>query len=1212
MKIFKKKSFYWSISFIIVLPIFFYYFTQIPFKKESTFYKIISLNTDSDKEKAIKLQELIQEKEKNVNTTILKIIQYLSEKNSTSLDSFIISYKNPNISYLIYKNKKIIKWGESNLNLPINLLKIAETKRTTNINNKLCIPIKKNYKNFDIVALIYIKSDYPYSNKHFKNEFIGDFAKFNDFEIHKEGYKICNLKQKTLFYIKKEITTKQNIDISVFLVIIVLIAFTIFFILVLYRFLLYLFYKYKQISIILFFPILIILFRLLSFEIGIFDNYYVFKRGTELIIIFNVLIDTIGLLIINRFIKTRIEFIISKIKYYHINFILGFLMLLSLVSFLYVSYVLEFFIFEKNIIQPFFKLDKLTLLSIILTICIIFLATSFFSTFKKVVLIFNQYVNRKNLISSISLILIIYFIISFVILKYNFYNLFFLIILVLQFIFFEKKYTESNIYRNLIYLIELSIFFAIYTQLLYSQNTQKNSEIIIKDLLKQNDARAERDFVKISNDIIKDTTLIEMMKNPSQFSVNNYLMDHYFYSINKQYEIQITICNQQDKLFILDENKDISCYTFFISKKIYEGTQIKESNFYLLNNNSGKISYFADFYFTSYNSEYAIFIEIDSKPVTRGTGYPEVLREYVSAEIEKPENYYFAKYYKGNLIESSGFFNYETNLDNFPEVKNNEIIKFEKDGYNHNIYRKVDMVVVLSEKKEFFLNQFLQTANFLLFFSIGFFIFSFRRTHKVLKYHSELKHKIIFFISISLALSFVIGAIVLAVFDISKFINAQESELYEKINKTTYFLKQELDNNNKLFGSISNEKLSYYSNIINSDVNLYDKSGILISTSKPEMIENHLIGNIINPDALNELKNKNKTISIQYEKIGNLKYLSSYATILNKNGQVIFYVNIPYFNTVDKIKYEIPKLLSISINTFVITFLFSMIVILLIFRKILKPLESLRLALNKVDLTSKFYKIEYKYNDEIGLLVNEYNLKVEELKKQARFLAENERESAWKDVSRQVAHEIKNPLTPMKLSIQFLEKAYENKHPELNRIIKNTCEVLIEQIENLSNIATSFSNFAKMPDPINEKINIIKTLNTSVRLFEMENDITIKKQYRPEEEIYILGDDKQLQRVFTNLIKNGVQAVVNKTPEITIKVIPESENIVISIFDNGEGIEDSQKEKIYMPNFTTKGSGMGLGLSIVKNIIEKTNAEIWFKTKLHQGTTFFVKFRLLK
>jgi nitrogen fixation/metabolism regulation signal transduction histidine kinase len=246
--------------------------------------------------------------------------------------------------------------------------------------------------------------------------------------------------------------------------------------------------------------------------------------------------------------------------------------------------------------------------------------------------------------------------------------------------------------------------------------------------------------------------------------------------------------------------------------------------------------------------------------------------------------------------------------------------------------------------------------------------------------------------------------------------------------------------------------------------------------------------------------------------------------------------------------------------------------------------------------------IVYQRDDEIGQLVKQYNKMVMELEASANKLAEQEREGAWREMAKQVAHEIKNPLTPMKLSIQHLQRAFESGR-DVEELFKKTSKLLIDQIESLSTMAGEFSGFAQMPSRAPEAFNVSEVLSDTLSLYELYDRIKFKRSI--SENVYVLADKEQIKRVFTNLLKNALQAIPDeKDGEISIQLWSDESKVQIRVQDNGVGIQEELRKKAFIPNFSTKNSGMGLGLAISRKIVESSGGEIGFTSEVGAGTTF--------
>jgi len=412
---------------------------------------------------------------------------------------------------------------------------------------------------------------------------------------------------------------------------------------------------------------------------------------------------------------------------------------------------------------------------------------------------------------------------------------------------------------------------------------------------------------------------------------------------------------------------------------------------------------------------------------------------------------------------------------------------------------------------------------------------------------------------------------------------------------------------------IENE-LNDLSNIFITDINIYGNEGTMMSSSRPEIVSDGLLSSRINATAFYELKNNRRVSYMQPEKIGKLKFLSVYKPIINKKGKYIGFLNLPYFSKGDQIKQQITNTIVAFINLYMILFFLSVIVAMLLAKRITQPLTMIREKLKNMGLNKENELISYKGKNEIGALVKEYNHKVTELAESADLLARSERETAWREMAKQIAHEIKNPLTPMKMDIQYLQRAKKENNPHYDEFFNKVTVTLIEQIDTLSKIATEFSNFAKIPTAKSKVFNIGELLEHICQLYETNPDSLVIFESMEDKNLMIKADREQITRAFVNLITNALEAIPkNKKGLVLINLMKkDSDHVLISVTDNGTGIPENIRGKLFEPNFTTKSSGTGIGLAIVKSIVEAFHGKIRFETKTGERTTFFITFPLAK
>jgi two-component system, NtrC family, nitrogen regulation sensor histidine kinase NtrY len=395
--------------------------------------------------------------------------------------------------------------------------------------------------------------------------------------------------------------------------------------------------------------------------------------------------------------------------------------------------------------------------------------------------------------------------------------------------------------------------------------------------------------------------------------------------------------------------------------------------------------------------------------------------------------------------------------------------------------------------------------------------------------------------------------------------------------------------------------------IHNADINLYDINGSLIVSSNPFIYTKGMLSDQMNPLAFYYMNRLNSIEFFNQEKMGGISFQSIYCPVRLGKGPSTAFINIPSFNTEDELNDEISRFLVTIINLNVFIFLIAGTIAVFLTNRITTSFSLISEKMRQVNLSKTNEVIVWKKNDEIGGLIREYNKMVAKLVESATALAKSEREGAWREMARQVAHEIKNPLTPMKLSIQYLQKANNSEAPNLRELTANVAKTLVEQIDHLSKIASDFSQFAHIGNPRNEVLDLHEMLSSLTSLYEtMEN--VLFKWVPVHEKILVYADKTQLNRLFTNLLQNALEACHNQDVcVISLSEELKDDYIQIRISDNGEGIPEQMQSKIFIPNFTTKSSGTGLGLAMSKTIVEQARGRIWFETIEDEGTVFFVE-----
>jgi nitrogen fixation/metabolism regulation signal transduction histidine kinase len=400
--------------------------------------------------------------------------------------------------------------------------------------------------------------------------------------------------------------------------------------------------------------------------------------------------------------------------------------------------------------------------------------------------------------------------------------------------------------------------------------------------------------------------------------------------------------------------------------------------------------------------------------------------------------------------------------------------------------------------------------------------------------------------------------------------------------------------------------------IHDADINLYDLNGNLIVSSNPIIYDKGILSDKMDARAFYKLHNSQVVQFVNEEEVGLLNYLSIYCPVRDDKGNAYAYLNIPSFTSQQALKQEISNFFVTIINLNAFIFLIAGAIALFITNRITSSFTLIGQKMQQINLGKLNEEIDWERKDEIGELVKEYNTMVHKLEDSAAALAKSEREGAWRQMARQVAHEIKNPLTPMKLSIQYLQKAIDNNSPNVKEMTANVARTLVEQIDHLSKIASDFSQFANIGNVRNEVFDLHDVIYSISSLYEINERLEFT--WTPvSRRIMVMMDKTQVNRLFTNLLQNAIEACYKKDlRRVSLTEEIQDSSILIKITDNGEGIPENMHQKIFVPNFTTKSSGTGLGLAMSKAIVELVKGDIWFETAEGVGTTFFVKLPIIR
>ncbi len=1157
------------------------------------------------------------------------------------------------ILVLAYNRDSLIYWSDNNIAFTSFNIQSLSHKRFEFISNGWFVI--KEYSNDSIrsFGLYQVKSEYPYENDFLKSDFQKALRLPNSTELLAEStpgaYSIYDWEGIYLFSVKFDKEELRFSQLEKYFSPAVIFVF----IIVILLFIDNILKKYtrgrnRNLALLIVFIIFLIVkwlqcryhFPAALYELELFSPVP-FAYSSLLPSLGDVLINAVLLFYLgfkfNQDFKFSGKFNDPKTDRPNYAVISGFILLI-LIVFIYTHYVLSSLILHSTINFEIFNvanLNSYTFLSMLIMAmhfaALVFMCDKFLKLCK----------NSCSIISILAVFLFITTVLFLILLlvpyTFDFWSYIAILLLFVIIAVIHYRGTPSYNYTQLILVL---VFFSVYSLVVISyftrEKTNSNMKVLAEKLAEQHDPVAEYLLEDIYDQMLKDELLFSFLydRAVSYEAIIDYLQKTYFNGYWTKYTLIPVECRPYDTLEIPTTNLKYNCYDYYDNLIEDGGRRIGDMDFYYLDIFDGRIHYLGRIPWTKAEDdiESIFYLWIESRLIAEELGYPELLLDKKYQGTELLEEYSYAKYYKGQLYTRSGDFPYSLKLetyeldvsasDSLDSHASGDLEDTAFNGYKHYIYHlDNDNVIIISKPLITFFDQLISFSYIFLFFyllviiSMGFQYFSRYSIGFAFNFKNKIRLAIISILLLSLILVGG-GTIYLS---IKQYRNKQHDSLSEKIQSVYLELENMLANKGELkpdwqgYGYDNlNQFLISLSDIFYTDINLYNPKGNILATSRAEIFNQDIIGEKMDPVAFHEMVMEKQSELIHQENIGELIFLSAYVPFFNTENNLLAFVNLPYFTREGEQRNEITTLIVAMLNIFVLLLLLTFILTIFISNQIVLPLKLIQQKFGEIKLGKMNEEISYERRDEIAGLVDEYNRMVKELAKSVEMLSRSEREIAWREMAKQIAHEIKNPLTPMKLSVQHLQRSWKDNRENFDEYLDKFTRTLIEQIDNLSFIASEFSNFAKMPKASSTNINLVKVVRSALSLFSNVENLDIK--FKPERDVVqIYADQEQLSRVFINLIKNAIQAIPeNRKGKIEVQLKLHGNRVLVSIKDNGKGMPEEIQSKLFTPSFTTKSSGMGLGLSITKNIIESFQGNITFNTEVDVGTTFFVDFPVLQ
>ena len=752
------------------------------------------------------------------------------------------------------------------------------------------------------------------------------------------------------------------------------------------------------------------------------------------------------------------------------------------------------------------------------------------------------------------------------------------------------------------------------TYIYYKRSIAKENEQLIRqaeNLMKKRDESFENSFAHFKEQMKNDTTVREMLFAESNVLADvilGYTKELLFDETMKAYNATLTLCEPGEEINLQPEDIVTDCDNYFLDK--------------LANNRQERVGgglYFMDYY--TLDPNYLGKIEITSKDTLQkktlyfefykpiapeGFGFPQLLKE----NNNLPHNYSVGSYRDNQLVYKYGRYVYPNFLNSL-KVKDNEFT-FSKNYKHYTIIKDNNNAIVVSTPSRGWTKITAPFAVIFLCLLLPYLLILWliqpkqRRKWKDRSFRNRLQNMLFLTLGISLV---VIGP-VSVIYMQTLYNKKTAANQFETTRTLSIEMRNDIDLTTLMRTASRDtwtEILQHYSTTFFTDLNLYNLNGQLIATTRPEIYELHLQGPLMNAEAYQNIHRNKELYFTHAENLGKGTYESAYIPLADDNGNTLAYLNTPYFSSATDLHNEIRDFVLTYLNIIIVLLGVAMLGVFLLARHLTQPLTLIQNKLLAYKLGQKNEHIDGEGEDEIGQLVKKFNELSDKLDKSAAELKRTTTESAWRGVARQVAHEIKNSLTPMRLSVQLLQRKIESGTASPEEI-QRTSNIFIEQIDALSDIASSFSCYAKLPENHPAPMNLAELVGNVVNLYDNVDNIEFHFNYDKEVDHTINGDKTNLNSAVTNLVKNAVQAIGSKpNGRIDVALRATDNTFIISVKDNGKGIKEEDKSQIFLPNFTTKSGGSGVGLSLTYNIVQAAGGTISFESQEGEGAEFVIE-----
>lgn len=795
-------------------------------------------------------------------------------------------------------------------------------------------------------------------------------------------------------------------------------------------------------------------------------------------------------------------------------------------------------------------------------------------------------------------------------------GLYFLILYVIRF----PRFLYTFRYQTSIYFFTAALVCAsLATYVLYHEAIGKDfrqKQLFGKKILAENDEIGEFLLSKMTAEVQKDSTIKSLLKTAilPREQIQNQIKKFHLDSHFDTYDVEIAVFDKNG--LSLENTSGADGYKSLEAKYNSEKYKTQYSNLYFVNApQEDYLKQYVDFIEVKEHNSNAIIGRIMVDLKQRRSDSQNVYNELSGSDLEatQPEETdYSYGVFENNAFTNTGGkgFNYERKMTKLSLAEEAIFTKgITENGFRHVAVKGQNGRTIIVSSPEITFSSIYSNFSFLflvLVVTIIFIVLTYATRYGFSKMNVNLATKIQIFLNMAFLLPLILVVVITLSIIGTKLAESQNESFLNQTENVGISLAPALDRFVKgkmsrlYFESDTLKRIAFSSQ---KDISVFDTTGHLLVASKSLPYQTGVVSTYLNPKAFNVIVEEKENKKTFPEELGTLQFTTSYVGVKSGEGKLLGVVGVPFYDA--KIKYdkEVIAVIGSMLNTFTSIFLVLLILSYFASNVLTVPLRLITNKLRKIDLEKPNEPLKWKSDDEIGVLIASYNQMLVKLDESKKALSESNMQTAWQEMAKQVAHEIKNPLTPMKLNLQMLQRRL-NREGQTNPMVDDQLNSIIDQIDNLSYIANSFYAFAKMPVPKNERFDLVQVTSKIVNLYAQDAAISVKTEIKPKSAV-VIGDPQLTGSIVSNLIINAVQSVPDgRKPSLEIGLIVGEGSATFSIKDNGSGIPKEIRNKVFLLNFSTKDGGSGVGLALAKRVIENANGSIWFDTVLAEGTTF--------